>query len=158
MKTKIYIKIGLVLMALTSCHILSKQKQTLQKISHKEQMQLAEQRITKSQQSQLLLVDSSHNDFTMLLWPKGKFTFSVANGFEGEAEKILIKGKQVSKKVLNLNEETKKDSILLEANYSNQSKSIAMVQKNKFRVGYSWTWLLIVPILWMSYRLYKRLK
>jgi hypothetical protein len=31
--------------------------------------------------------------FSMQLWPKGVFTYSAAQGFKGEAEKILISGK-----------------------------------------------------------------
>jgi hypothetical protein len=36
----------------------------------------------------------------MMLWPKGKFTFSLANGFEGEADRVMIKGKQSQQKVV----------------------------------------------------------
>lgn len=37
--------------------------------------------------------DSLNKDWNIQLWPKGKFTFSLQNGFEGEADKVLINGR-----------------------------------------------------------------
>jgi len=36
--------------------------------------------------------DSLQETYTVQLWPKGSFSFSAADGFEGEAERILITG------------------------------------------------------------------
>jgi len=38
-------------------------------------------------------VELAMASFSMQLWPKGVFTYSAAQGFKGEAEKILISGK-----------------------------------------------------------------
>ena len=75
----------LLALVLQSCNIMRKNKQSLQKQSHKEHLERVAQRNSKSQKSEMMLIDSNHSDFTMLLWPKGKFTFSIAKGFEGEA-------------------------------------------------------------------------
>ena len=83
----------------------------------------------------------------MMLWPKGKFTFSIANGFEGEAEKILIKGKQTQQKLLKIKQEKKQDSTAFKVNYTNKKESSNSVQKNKLNVGYNWGWVLVLVIL-----------
>jgi hypothetical protein len=155
---KTHLILILVLLILSSCRILKKDQLTLKKLDQKEQLQITEQRNTHSQQSQLLLIDSSHKDFTMLLWPKGKFTFSVANGFDGEAEKILIKGRQSSQKMLSLKQETQHDGTTRKAAYSNEKENTVMVKKNTFAMGYNWYWLLLLPIGYMIYRFYKYIK
>lgn len=51
------------------------------------------------------------------LWPKGNFTFSPTKGFEGEAESIVVKGKQAHQKTLNITNELKQDSTIIKTNY-----------------------------------------
>lgn len=156
MKHNIYI--ALALATLTACQLLKKEKLTVKAQYQKEVLQLTEHRNLLSQQNQLILIDSSHNDFTMMLYPKGRFTFSVANGFEGEAEKILINGKHTRQKIINLKQEIKKDSSVFKANYANEKESSASVKKNKLSVGCNWSLLLIIPVFYFLYLIYKRYK
>ena len=142
MKINIYLIVGSILLAFSSCHILKKDKQTLNTLSQKEEFQILKQRNLLNQQSQLVLVDSNHSDFTLMLWPKGKFTFSVSNGFEGEAERVMIKGKHSSQKVLNIKQEINKDSVIISANYSNHKETLQSVKKSKIKVSYNWVWVL----------------
>ena len=135
--------------------MLKKEKLTTKKQSEKEELQINSQHHTLNQKSQLVLIDSSQNDFTMMLWPKGRFTFSLTNGFEGEAEKILLNGKQTKQKIMNLKQETKQDSTAFKANYVNKRESSNAVQKNKLSVGYNWAWLLILPFFYVVYRVCK---
>jgi hypothetical protein len=158
MKYKIHFTITLVALILTSCQLFEKEKLTSKAQGQKEELQLVQQRNTLSQKNDLVLIDSSHNDFELMLWPKGKFTFSVANGFEGEAERILIKGKQTKQKVLNITQETKQDSTQFKANYSNEKASSITVKKNKISAGYNWFLLLVLPVLYGFYWLNKRYK
>lgn len=153
MKTYIIL---LLTLALQSCSILKKNKQSFKKLTYKEQLQLLEQRNIKSQQSQMVLIDSNHNDFTMLLWPKGKFTFSVANGFEGEAEKILIREKRSGQKMVTIKHEINQDSTRFQSNYTKEKENSSVVKKNKVSVGYNWFWLILIPALYLCYWLYKR--
>ena len=158
MKLKIYLIIALTAVSLTACKLLKKDKLSVKKLSQTEELQVVAQKTSLTQQNQLVLMDSSHNDFTMMLWPKGKFTFSLTNGFKGEAEKILIKGKQTQQRILKVKAEKREDSIVLKANYTNRKESSAVVNKNKFSIGYNWGWLLIFPILYVLYQLYSRYK
>ena len=158
MKLKIHIIIAIAVAMLNACQLLRKDKSTLKKLSQTEELQVVSQKTTLSVQNQLVLIDSSHNDFTMMLWPKGKFKFSIAKGFEGEAEKILIRGKQTQQKILKVKTEKRQDSIVLKANYSNKKESSTVVKKNKFSIGYNWAWIFIFPILYLCYWLYKRYK
>ena len=158
MKLKIHLITALAVVTLTSCKLLKKDKLTLKKLSQTEELRVVAQKTTLSQQNQLIIIDSSHNDYTMMLWPKGKFTFSLANGFEGEAEKILIRGKQTQQKLLNMKHEKRQDSAAFKVNYSNQKQSSNSVQKNKINVGYNWGWVLVLLVIFVLIWAYLRFK
>ena len=158
MKLKINIITVLAVVTLTSCELLRKDKLSVKKLSQTEELQGVAQKTTRSEQNQLVLIDSSHHDFTMMLWPKGKFTFSLANGFEGEAEKILIRGKQTQQKLLNMKHEKRQDSAAFKVNYSNQKQSSNSVQKNKINVGYNWGWVLVLLVIFVLIWAYLRFK
>jgi hypothetical protein len=68
-----YIIITLTVVTLAACQLLKKDKLTLKRLSQQEELQVTEQRNIVSEQSQLLLIDSSRHDYTMMLWPKGNF-------------------------------------------------------------------------------------
>ena len=148
----------ILILSLASCQLLKKDKLTLKRLNQMEELQVSEQRNTLSQQSQLVIIDSNHQDYTMTLWPKGQFKFTVANGFEGEAEKVLIKGKHSSQKKLNLTQETKQDSTLLKANYTNEKESLITIKKNKLSVGYNGGLVLLFIIFYVLYWIYRRYK
>ena len=137
--------------ALTSCHILTKNKSTSKKLTQKEELQLTAQHHTLSKQNKLFLTDSSHSDFTVWLWPKGNFTFSPTKGFNGEAERIVVKGKQTHQKTLNITNELKQDSTVIKANYQHLKQQSAIAEKTKLNFGPSWAWLLLVPIFCLGY-------
>jgi len=40
-----------------------------------------------------------HRNDAIMIWPKGKFSFSIKNGFEGEAEKIILKSSLIGSNV-----------------------------------------------------------
>lgn len=156
MKHKIYSIVLLAAVALTSCSFLKKDKQSIKTKHQKEELQFSAQHQVITHQNQLVLMDSSYNDFTLMLWPKGKFTFSIANGFEGEAERLLIKRKQSQQKVLHMRQETKQDSIVLKANYNNEKESSTAVKKNKLSVGYNWAWIVVLLISFVLIWVYKK--
>lgn len=146
----------IIILCLTSCQLLRKDKLTLKRLNQKEELQVTEQRNIVSQQSHLVIIDSNHQDYTMMLWPKGHFKFTVANGFEGEAEKILIMGKHTNQKITTLESKIKRDSTFIKADYSSQQESSTIVKKDKTSLGFSWWWLLIIPVCYIIYLLYKR--
>ena len=158
MKLKIYLITVLAVVTVTSCELLRKDKLSVKNLSEKQELQGVAQKTMRSEQNQLVLIDSSHHDFTMMLWPKGKFTFSLTNGFEGEAEKILIKGKQTQQKLLNMKHEKRLNSAVFKVNYSNQKQSSNSVQKNKINVGYNWGWVLVLLVIFVLIWVYMRFK
>ena len=91
------------------------------------------------------------------LWPKGNFTFSPTKGFEGEAESIVVKGKQAHQKTLNITNELKQDSTIIKTNYQHLKQQSKRVEKTKLNFGHSWAWFLLVPILFLGYLAYRRL-
>ena len=158
MEHKTYLITAFVVVTLTACQLLRKDKLSVKKLSEKQELQGVAQKTTHSEQNQLVLIDSSHHDFTMVLWPKGKFTFSLINGFEGEAEKIFIRGKQTQQKLLNMKHEKRQDSAAFKVNYSNQKQSSNSVQKNKINVGYNWGWVLVLLVIFVLIWGYMRFK
>jgi hypothetical protein len=56
--------------------------------------------------SLLLQSDTSHQDFNVEIWPRGRFSFSPGNGFEGEAEKIRYHGTARQSSALTLEKAT----------------------------------------------------
>lgn len=146
----------LICLIISSCHVLQKDKQTLKKSTQKENYKIESKHTSSNEQRQLLLSDSSDTGFMLVLWPKGSFKLSLANGFEGEAEKILIKSKQTHKKEINLKQEVKHDGTLLRANYNKEKESTTIRKNNKFRIGTNWIWLLILSALCLGYLLYRR--
>ncbi len=155
-KVKTQLTVSLMVLTLMSCHILKKDKQTLRKLQQQEHVHIDARRQLLHTQNQLLITDSSHNDYTMVLWPKGNFKLSIANGFEGEAEKILLKGNVTKQKFIALKNEVKRDSSLLKANYSNETERITERQKNKLSTGYQWGWVLVLLMLLIVVWLYRR--
>lgn len=143
-------------LSLTACSLLKKTKQSLKQVNMKEQLELVKHRHTLTRQSQLIFIDSSHRDFNVMLLPKGKFKFSIQNGFEGEAEKIWLSAKKQQVTSLHQEHQIKVDSTVRKATYHKNKKSTAKVEKNKLRMGNSWSWLLIIPILWVCFSVYKR--
>jgi hypothetical protein len=148
----------IIILSLCSCQLLKKDKQILKKLSQQEQFEVTGQRNTLLKQSQLVLIDSNHHDYTMMLWPKGKFTYSLAEGFKGEAEQILLKGKQANQKQLSLVQGIKQDSLVVGARYISDKESISVVKKRKLNLGYNWTWLLLIPICYILYQVYSRIR
>jgi hypothetical protein len=55
--------------------------------------QLALVQENKASESLVLINDSLNNRYQVLIWPRGKFSYSAEKGFEGTAEKILISGR-----------------------------------------------------------------
>lgn len=153
MKTIIYI---IVAMSLLGCKLLQKNKEILKTQSQKEELQFLEQRNILNRKSEFFLVDSNHSDFTMQLWPKGKFKFSVAKGFEGEAEKMVIKVRHSSQKLITTKEESQQDSTRIAAKYSQLKETSTIVKKKKLNFGYSWAWILLIPGFYILYLCYKR--
>ncbi len=153
---KIKTAITIAILTLTSCQLLKKDKLTLKKLNQKEEFRVTEQRNIVDQQSRFVLIDSANQDYTTMLWPKGRFKFTVTNGFEGEAEKILIMGKSKSQKIHTLEQQTTWDSTLLKASYSNQKQSSINTKMNKASLRYNWAWLLVLPFIYLCYWLYKR--
>ena len=69
--------------------------------------------------------DSLHQSWDIQLWPKGKFAFSPDGGFEGEAEKVMIKGDLNGRTKYKMSEATTKES------KSNIENGFAQTQKQK---------------------------
>ncbi len=155
MKLKIYM-LTLGLLSLFSCNILRKDKLTLKRLSQNEERQHYGKNHSLSEHSQLKLSDSNHNDFTMMLWPKGKFVFSVANGFEGEAEKIVLLGTQTKVELLEARQQYKQDSTVYKASAIKQKERSSIIEKEKKSLVYTWAWVLILPVLYLIYWFSKR--
>lgn len=90
----------------------------------------------------LLHQDSSSTDYSVLIYPKGSFSFSADGSFKGEAERIKISGKTkdfgASASALQLNEE---DRGTLDATAINSKKSVASL-RSAVSTSSWWSWRL----------------
>jgi len=100
-----------------------------------------------------LYTDSSLHQYAVTLWPKGSFAFSADQGFNGEADSIVIMGSltagSASAGVLNIQEEDKGKVELRTTVAGRQSidkKSKVKVQET------SWVW--VAGILALVYLLF----
>jgi len=157
MKTKTALIILLTL-SISSCALLNKQKLGVKTKSEKERVQIESLQTSERQKKQLFVMDSSHNDFTILIWPKGTFKFSAAQGFEGEAEKLVMRGKHTQQQTLSITNEIKKDSAALSANYIRTKNSSQTLKKDKVSMGYSWSWIIGILILGIAVWAYRKLR
>jgi cobalamin biosynthesis Mg chelatase CobN len=117
-----------------------------EKASAEIQSNLAAENKTEAQvhaKSVLLINDSADNSFLMELWPKGVFTYSAAQGFKGEAEKVVISGKikrgTATSKQVNYSADTKSDQKVT-ASESAQHKT----ESNKKEIQRTVSWKIIV--------------
>lgn len=156
MKLKIHIIIMLLLLALCSCRLLRKERLVSKTHNQKEEGLLSKQRTSLSHQRHLVLMDSSKKEFTVMLWTKGKFRLSPANGFEGEAEKIMIAGRQYNQRILKASDISKRDSTVLKAAYTKEKDIGELVSSNRLGMGYSWAWMLLIPVVYLCYWGYRR--
>lgn len=141
-----------------SCQLLKRDKVVLKQQSEQEELSVLGQQQILQQHSQLSVTDSNDTDFELVLWPKGKFSYSLAKGFEGEAEKIRVKGKYVTQKKLVLSKVKQQDNKVLKANYTNKKESNIVIKKNKLSAAYNWGWVLVLLILIVLIWWYSRFK
>ena len=107
--------------------------------------------------------DSNNQDYTIQLWPVGRFSYSPEKGFTGEAEKILITDKSKSGSTyagMTNTEESDKGRVDIRASEKNKSES-AEQQKTK-KSSVSWKVILafiglVVIIVWFIYNKVKKI-
>ncbi|MGF1923277.1 MAG: hypothetical protein ACQUHE_03795, partial [Bacteroidia bacterium] len=141
----------------SGCHILNKDKHTLKRLNQKEELHIDLQKSSLTHKNRSVLVDSSFGDFSLTIIPTGKFSFSVAKGFEGKAEKLLFKGKQANLHKWMSDLEIKQNNSSTKVSHSKQKQREVSVQKHKFSMGTNLIWLfLIFPICYCLWRIKKR--
>lgn len=153
MKTQLQFTIVFFTLSLTACHILQKDKLREKQQMQTEALQLEDRHQVLAQQSQWLLTDSSRNDLLLTIWPKGKFNYSLVNGFSGEAEKITLHARQRLQKSLQQMQTTKQGSVEIKANYASEKASTHNVQQHKVSARNNWAFVLLmliaVMLIWL---------
>ena len=87
--------ITLLLVMLSSCNLFKKvQSETITDQHNSKELDEVELKANYSRQAnQHFLewhIDSMNKNDVVMIWPKGKFTFSTLDGFNGEAERMVI--------------------------------------------------------------------
>lgn len=141
-----------VLLLFASCSTLNRKTKLLNqsstdKITAVHSQQLAKETLT-------ILTDSSYNEVEIELLPNGKFNYSLAKGFEGEASKVKIKQKATA-----LHTTQVASKLQLQSNASlqqNQINQIEVREKQVKRLGINW-WILSLLLLIIFAWLYRKL-
>ena len=102
-------------------------------------------------------LDSTSSNAVVMIWPKGKFTFSALQGFEGEAEKILLKSKvQTSGFGIRVKDSLVKQQDYLELEQKHKGKDQTQFKTNiKKETPAFWPILAVVLILTAGVIVYK---
>jgi len=103
--------------------------------------------------------DSVQQAYQVQLWPKGKFTFSAAHGFEGEAERIIISGElqQHSKhRELSTSEQQNKEHQQTEKQVTKTQKESEKNEKKSSSADFRWVIMGIILLVFGGIWLYRR--
>lgn len=116
---------------------------------------------TKYVNGNFLYQDSVKTGYSIVIWPKGSFSFSADLGFSGEAEKVLISGTEASfgtsATALELKEQ---DKGKLETTASQTEKATTDLKTATVVSTVSWKWvlagliILVLAGLWFFIRVY----
>ncbi|MDO7744095.1 MAG: hypothetical protein MUP99_09985, partial [Pedobacter sp.] len=90
-------------------------------------------------------VDSTNQDYTIQLWPVGRFSYSPEKGFTGEAQRILITDKSKSGSAyagMSNTEESDKGKVDIQVSAKEQAESTEQQKTKKSSV--SWKVILAV--------------
>lgn len=159
---KCFVAAGLVMLS-ASCSIFkntdSSNRKSEQQSSYQVNRSLLEKRDWLNKSSGLTFyTDSSKQDYTIQLWPKGRFSYSAETGFTGEADKVLITGKSKmgsSSSAIVHTEESDKGKKEIQTNLKEGTSSS---QKDKLKKSsVSWKVVLaftalILIVAWFAYR------
>jgi hypothetical protein len=145
----------LIMMAgLVSCHVLRKDRFNLNKTLEEHEFLHEEAFSTLHSESGFKFADSNGASFTMLVSPKGKFRFSVNEGFEGEASQLVMKGKQSRKQMLELGNMFRQQSSNMKEQHAYSKETASVDSRHKACAGLGWAWLALLPIFYVLYRIY----
>jgi len=107
--------------------------------------------------------DSTHQDYTIQLWPVGRFSYSLEKGFTGEAHRILITDKSKSGSAyadMANTEESDKGKVDIQTSAKEKTES-AEQQKTK-KSSVSWKVILaviglVMIAIWFTYKKLKKI-
>lgn len=114
--------------------------------------------LTEQREAQFLRIQKDSADIwsQVMILPKGKFSLSPTNGFEGEADMVYITRKaKESKELLNraaVQQRTNQKSTVT----AKQSKVVALKEKEKIKYSLPvfkwWMVFIVVPFGWIAWR------
>jgi hypothetical protein len=112
---------------------------------------------------QLQQSDSSVGAYVLEIWPKGQFSFRNGEGFVGEAEKVRIKGRNLSvMKSMLTGDSSQTETKLEQQRHGEQSWESSTSSKLMLRKNPAWKWALLVLAaaigLDLAYYFYKKKK
>lgn len=139
----------LILIIISSCSTRKLNRQKSER-SSSIQSEIRMQELEKDQletKRKLLLTDTTHEQYTVTIFPLDSFSFSRENGFRGKAEKIEVKGMHRRVRTLSdsttIQAETQSDRVY-EVEERREKKEVLsgrVVERRR------WNWLMVVIVL-----------
>jgi len=137
------------------------QRETAKARLHTTEESHAEQQVANHQKEQEVLhfSDSSRQAFSVVLWPKGTFSYSPETGFRGEAEKIAMQGLQQQSREWLHTLRQQRDSVFSDSRQTWRQANYQQKAVQQTRGHFGIAWIGLVSVLFLSgfiYRWYRR--
>lgn len=159
MKTELIKYLAACILLLSACATL-KSKKMLHEQELEAKHDSRESSIEQSwAKSNTLLLDTSNSEYVVQITPLGKFFYSAEKGFEGMAEKVVIKGKASNGRLVHEQQQKGRQRAQQKGSMESTALKTKVQYTKKTRKSLSpffWTGLGVLFCLTLGYRLMKK--
>lgn len=141
--------LGLMILFLLACGTTRTQKQQVAQQTYSEHLNRSEQSEQQSWHRNLIIKDTTLQEYQVAITPLGKFTYSTEKGFEGEASSMHWSKKSAKQRTASLNEDLSKFKAKRK-NELNKTKSESKIQMLKKQPSGAYWYDLIIPLVVLS--------
>lgn len=144
--------LGLILLLLLACGTRRTEKQQATQQTFSEHLNRTEQSEQQRWQRNLIIKDTTLQEYQIEITPLGKFTYSTEKGFEGEASSMHWSKKSVAQRTASLNEDLSKFKAKHKNELNKTESDLKISTKAKEQHGSYWKYLwLTISLLTVGY-------
>jgi len=144
-----------IFLIMNSCGLMKKTEKKVNEFKyssdHRQQTNAVTEKIDSSKTLRMFFEkDDVQSTYLVQLWPKGTFKFSADNGFEGEADRILISGQVMEQKnrtALSSTEEQHREKQVIASAQTDQEQRINKEEIREIKTDFRWVILVILLLI-----------